>query len=96
MEDQLTNKLISISCSPEMASGTYLDYLGRGVSPSPHEDHGQGRGDAEGREKHVFWFVFTQLFQKVYGKSAICFRKSIHDGESETMELMSVSHKLGL
>lgn len=79
-----------------MASDTYLDHLGRSVSTCPHEDHGQGRGDAEGREKHVFRFVFTQLFQKVYGKSAICFGQSIHDGESETMDLTSVSHKLGL
>ena len=28
------------------ASRTYLGHLGCGVAPGPHEDHGQGRGDA--------------------------------------------------
>ena len=31
---------------PEPASRTYLGHLGCGVAPGPHEDHGQGRGDA--------------------------------------------------
>ena len=36
----------SVCRHPEPASRTYLGHLGCGVAPGPHEDHGQGRGDA--------------------------------------------------
>ena len=31
---------------PKPASRMYVGHLGCGVAPGPHEDHGQGRGDA--------------------------------------------------
>lgn len=36
----------SILRRPQPASRTYLAHLGCGVAPGPHEDHGQGRGEA--------------------------------------------------